>query len=121
MADPIPIIQIKNNKQLYMTKNELKPVVGDFLKRMMEEWFPDMPFMKGIGLSLIDANINKYDPIIDMFADENGNIDIENLRNNIPSTEIRISLKELSPILPNRILLITKNDMDRLFKKLMDA
>lgn len=104
-----------------MTKKELKPVVSDFLKGMMEDWFPDMPLIKGIGLSLVDANINKYDPIIDMFADENGNIDIENLRSNIPSTEIRISLKELSPILPNRILLITKSDMDRLFRKLMDA
>lgn len=102
-----------------MTKKELKPIVGDFLRGMMEDWFPDMPIVKGIGLSLVDANINKFDNIIEMFEDENGNIDIENLRNNIPSTEIRISLKELSPILPNRILLITKNDMDRLFKKLM--
>jgi hypothetical protein len=102
-----------------MTKKELKPIVGDFLKNMMEDWFPDMPFVKGIGLSLVDANINKFDNVIEMFEDENGNIDIENLRNNIPSTEIRISLKELSPILPNRTLLITKSDMDRLFKKLM--
>lgn len=104
-----------------MTKKELKPVLSDFLKGMMEDWFPDMPLIKGIGLSLVDANINKYDPIIDMFADENGNINIENLRSNIPSTEIRINLKELSPILPNRILLITKSDMDRLFRKLMDV
>lgn len=102
-----------------MTKKELKPIVGDFLRGMMEDWFPDMPIVKGIGLSLVDANINKFDNVIEMFEDENGNIDIENLRNNIPSTEIRISLKELSPILPNRTLLITKNDMDRLFKKLM--
>ena len=102
-----------------MTKKELKPVVGDFLKGMMEDWFPDLPLVKGIGLSLVDANINKFDSIIDMFADENGNIDVQNLRNNIPSTEIRINLKELSPILPNRTLLVTKGDMDRLFNKLM--
>lgn len=102
-----------------MTKKELKPVVGDFLKGMMEDWFPDLPLVKGIGLSLVDANINKFDSIIDMFADENGNIDVHNLRNNIPSTEIRINLKELSPILPNRTLLVTKGDMDRLFNKLM--
>lgn len=102
-----------------MTKKELKPIVGDFLKNMMEDWFPDMPFVKGIGLSLVDANINKFDNIIEMFADENGNIDIQNLRNNIPSTELRLNLRELSPILPSRTLLITKNDMDRLFNKLM--
>jgi hypothetical protein len=102
-----------------MTKKELKPVIGNFLKGMMEDWFPDLPLVKGIGLSLVDANINKFDSIIDMFADENGNIDVNNLRNNIPSTEIRINLKELSPILPNRTLLVTKGDMDRLFNKLM--
>lgn len=102
-----------------MTKKELKPVVGDFLKGMMEDWFPDMPFVKGIGLSLIDANINKFDNIIEMFADENGDIDIENLRKNIPNTELKIDLKKYSPLLPNRTLLITKNDMERLFKKLM--
>lgn len=102
-----------------MTKKELKPIVGDFLRGMMEDWFPDMPIVKGIGLSLVDANINKFDNVIEMFEDENGNIDIQNLRNNIPSTELRLNLRELSPILPSRILLITKNDMDRLFKKLM--
>ena len=101
-----------------MKRNELKPVIGDFLKGMMEDWFPDMPLFKGIGLAIIEANINKYDFLIEMFEDENGDINIDSLRRNIPSNEIKIDLKKFSSILPNRIIIITPNDIDRLFVKL---
>ena len=40
-----------------MKKEQLKPILGDFLKKMMGEWFPDKPLVKGLGISLIDANI----------------------------------------------------------------
>ena len=116
VVDPAPI----NKKQiLFMTKKELKPILGDFLRNMMSEWFPDMPFAKGIGLSLIDANINKYDYLFELFEDDKGDISIENLRTNIPNTDLRIDLRKISPVLPNRILIITKNDIDKLFTKLM--
>lgn len=102
-----------------MTKKELKPILADFLRNMMEDWFPDMPFVKGIGLSLVDANINKYDYLFEMFEDDKGNIDIANLRKNIPNSQLRIDLKKISPLLPNRILIIGENDIDKLFNKLM--
>lgn len=104
-----------------MKKDELKPILSDFLKKMVNAWFPDKPLVKGLGISLIEANINKYDSLIDMFADENGDIDIENLKKNIGETiaePFKIDLTTISPILPNRILLISKEDIDDLFMML---
>ena len=107
-----------------MKRDELKPVVSDFLKGMMDGWFEDKPIWKGLGYSLIDANINKYDSVIDMFADENGDIDINSLKKNMGDTitePFKIDLQQISPILPNRILLIGKDDIDRLFKMLFQS
>lgn len=100
-----------------MTKDELKPILKDFLTNMMNDWFGDKPLWKTLGNSLINANINKYDNILDMFADENGNIDIENILNNIGNSmeeSYKIDLQEISPLLPNRILLISKDDIKNL-------
>lgn len=104
-----------------MKKEQLKPILADFLKKMVNAWFPDKPLVKGLGISLVDANINKYDSFIDMFANENGDIDIENLKKNIGETiaePFKIDLTTISPILPNRILLISKDDIDELFTML---
>ena len=96
-----------------MKKEDLKPKLQAFLHQMMSEWFPDKNVLRGLGNALIDANVNKYDNILDMFADESGNIDVEAIIKNMDDT-IEIDLQSLSPILPNRILLITKNDLWRL-------
>lgn len=97
-----------------MTKEQLKPIISNFLKKMMGEWFTDKPIWKTLGVAIIDANINKYDNILDMFADENHNIDVEGLLNNLTSSiedSLKIDLQQYSPLLPNRILLITKDDI----------
>ena len=96
-----------------MKKEDLKPKIQAFLHQMMSEWFPDKNVLRGLGNALIDANVNKYDNILDMFADEKGEIDVEGIIKNMDDT-IEIDLQSLSPILPNRILLITKNDLWRL-------
>ena len=44
-----------------MKRNDFKKATSDFLKRMMSQWFNDKPFIKGLGISIIDANINKMD------------------------------------------------------------
>lgn len=93
-----------------MKKEDLKPKLQAFLHQMMSEWFPDKNVLRGFGNALIDANVNKYDNILDMFADESGEIDVEGIIKNMDDT-IEIDLQSLSPILPNRILLITKNDL----------
>lgn len=96
-----------------MKKEDLKPKIQTFLHQMMSEWFPDKNVLRGLGNALIDANVNKYDNILDMFADESGEIDVEGIIKNMDDT-IEIDLQSLSPILPNRILLITKNDLWKL-------
>lgn len=93
-----------------MKKEDLKPKLQAFLRQMMSEWFADKSFLKGLGIALVDANVNKYDSILDMFADENGEIDVEGIIKNMDD-RIEIDLQSLSPILPNRILLITKSDL----------
>jgi hypothetical protein len=96
-----------------MKKEDLKPKLQAFLRQMMSEWFADKSFLKGLGIALVDANVNKYDSILDMFADENGEIDVEGIIKNMDD-RIEIDLQSLSPILPNRILLITKSDLWKL-------
>lgn len=100
-----------------MKKDDLKPILKDFLGKMMNEWFDDKPLFKTLGNSLINANINKYDNVLDMFADENGNIDVEGILNNIGDAmeeSYKIDLQQFSPLLPNRILLISKEDINNL-------
>lgn len=100
-----------------MKKDDLKPILKDFLGKMMNEWFDDKPLWKSLGNSLINANINKYDNVLDMFADENGNIDVEGILNNIGDTmeeSYKIDLQQFSPLLPNRILLISREDINNL-------
>lgn len=52
-----------------------------------------------------------------MFANENGDIDVEDLLKKIGETmesPYQIDLQQFSPLLPNRILLITKEDIQQL-------
>ena len=100
-----------------MKKEELKPIIKDFLHKMCEGWFLDKPLWRTLAVSLVDANINKYDNVLDMFADENGEMDIDGLLNNLSETleePIKIDLQKFHPLLPNRILLITKQDINYL-------
>lgn len=100
-----------------MKRDELKPILQGFLTDMMESWFNDKPLIKTLGYSLIKANINKYDALLDMFADEAGNIDVEDILNGIGDTmedAYKIDLEQFSPLLPKRILLIDKTDINKL-------
>jgi hypothetical protein len=106
-----------------MTKDELKPILKEFLTNMMNDWFSDKPIWKTLGNSLITANINKYDNVLDMFADEHGDIDVEGIINNIGDAmedSFKIDLQEFSPLLPNRILLISKQDIKNLLSSVYE-
>ena len=80
----------------------------------MTEWFNDKPFIKGLGISIIDANINKMDNLIELFENENGDIDVQGIVNNLSDINepIKIDLTTISPLLPSRVLLITKEDFN---------
>lgn len=100
-----------------MKKEELKPIVKDFLHKMSDAWFEDKPIWKTLAYNLVDANVNKYDGVLDMFANENGDIDVEGILKSIGETmedNYKIDLQQFHPILPNRILLITKEDIQHL-------
>lgn len=100
-----------------MKKEQLKPIVQDFLHKMCEAWFSDKPLWKSLGISLVDANINKYDSVLDMFANEEGEIDINTILNSVGDAmenAYQIDLSQFSPILPSRILLISKEDITQL-------
>ena len=104
-----------------MKKEQLKPIIQDFLHKMCEAWFTDKPLWRTLGVSLIDANINKYDNVLDMFADENGEIDVNGILNSVGDTmenAYQIDLSQFSPILPNRILLISKEDITQLLSSI---
>ena len=107
-----------------MKRDEFKSILGQFLRKMMGYWFPDKPFIKGLGISLVDANINKYDSLIEMFEDEKGEIDVYGIIENIGESlnePFKIDLRQYSPLLPNRTLLITKEDLNELFTKLTNG
>lgn len=99
-----------------MKRPEFKKVVSQFLRKRMTEWFNDKPLMMGLGISIVDANINKMDNLIQLFEDENGDIDIYGIIENMGTLKepIKIDLQQISPILPNRVLLITQKDFDEL-------
>lgn len=107
-----------------MKREEFKSILGQFLRKMMGDWFPDKPFIKGLGISLVDANINKYDSLIEMFEDDKGEIDVYGIIENIGDSlnePFKIDLRQYSPLLPNRTLLITKEDLNELFTKLTNG
>ena len=97
-----------------MKREEFKKKTSEFLKKMMCEWFPDKPFIKGLGISLVDAQINKYDTLLELFEDEKGDIDVNGIIDNIGDSlnePIKIDLRQYSPMLPSRTLLISKEDI----------
>lgn len=98
-----------------MKKNEIKPIIKDFLLKMCDEWFDDLPIYRSLSKSLIEANQNKYDAYLDVFSDENGNIDENGIFSNLVK-EMNEPFKIDFPLLP-RTLLIQKTDIERLMKE----
>ena len=111
VSDITPVIQ---KPLCIMKKEQLKPILRDFLKGMCNEWFEDRNLLKTLGNALIEANVNKYDNILSMFENDEGDIDVNSILSNMEP--IQIDLSKYSPLLPQRILLITKEDIDRLLK-----
>lgn len=104
-----------------MKKTEVKKIVSDYLIKLMGDWFPDKVLVRAFGITAIQANINKFDGIIDMISDENGDVNIDGLVENLGDyldKDLTIDLTTISPLLPNRVIIITKSDMSTLVNKL---
>ena len=101
-----------------MKKGELKIRVQDFLNDMIEQWFGDNKLFEGVAKTILKANINKYDNVIDMLTDADGNVLVEDLLNNIGDSfignGIEMDLRKFNSLLPNRVLIFDKSDFNKL-------
>lgn len=104
-----------------MTKVQLKDIVSKKIITLMREWFADKPIIQAVGITIVQTQINRFDGLIDMLTDESGNINIEALIDNLGTIleqDYTIDLTTISPYLPNRVLIITKEDIQQLVEEL---
>lgn len=104
-----------------MTKVQLKDIVSKKIITLMREWFVDKPIIQAVGITIVQTQINRFDGLIDMLTDESGNINIEALLDNLGTIieqDYTIDLTTISPYLPNRVLIITKEDIQQLVEEL---
>lgn len=97
-----------------MTKTQLKEIISKKLISLLSEWFEDKPLIQAFGITIVQTNINKFDGIIDMLTDEKGNVNTKQLVTNLGEEVIKdysIDLRTISPLLPNRIIFISKEDI----------
>ena len=107
-----------------MTKKLLKDIVSKKIIQLMSEWFNDKPLIQAIGITIIQTNVNKFDGLIDMLTDNEGNVNIDGLVENLGNTleqDYTIDLTTISPYLPNRILIISKSDIQNLIEELRNT
>lgn len=115
-----------------MKSDVFKIKMTNYLNGLVNGWFdgvsmPDI-FLNGLLKTAIKANINKYDDILAMFTDENGDILIsdliDNLGDRLVGDGIQIDLKAVFPqykaFLPNKVLLFSKSDLEALKRDFRD-
>jgi hypothetical protein len=113
-------IKLKN-KLLYMNKTQLKDIVSKKIITLMREWFADKPIIQAVGITIVQTQINRFDGLLDMLTDENGNVNVDALIVNLGNTleqDYTIDLTTISPYLPNRVLIITKEDIKQVIEEL---
>lgn len=78
--------------------------------------------MNGLLRTVLKANINKFDNVLGLISDSNGDIILDELENMIPE-KIDIDLTEYASrwsipswMIPNKIVLLTKNDILEIIK-----
>lgn len=104
-----------------MNKTQIKDIISKKIITMMRDWFSDKPLVQAIGITIVQTNINKFDGVIDMLTDENGNVNIDGLIENlgvILEQDYTIDLTTISPYLPSRILIISKEDINGLINEI---
>lgn len=87
----------------------------------MRDWFNDKPLIQAIGITVVQTNLNKFDGLLDMLTDETGQVNIDGLIENLGSIieqDYTIDLTTISPYLPNRILIISKQDIHSLINEI---
>ena len=101
-----------------MKKGELKMIITNHLNKQIDEWFDTNSLQDNIARSfaktMIKANQNKFDNIIDMLTDENGDVLVDDLLNNFEFQDFTIDLTQYSSLLPRKILIFSRSDFEAL-------
>ena len=102
-----------------MQLNDFKQVITKHLNRLISEWFSDMPLIQALAKTIIKANLNKYDNLLELLTDEKGDIMIEELVTNLNIRNgYEIDLTTISPLLPARVIIISRSDIDAIIEDL---
>ena len=97
-----------------MTKTQIKDIISRKIITLMRDWFSDKPLIQAVGITIVQTNINKFDGLLDMLTNEQGEVNIDALIENlgdIVEQDYTIDLTTISPYLPKRILIISKDDI----------
>lgn len=101
-----------------MTKKEFKCIFQQYAKNMIDKWFDTNSLndniCKALAYTLINANIDKYDKYLDYVCDANGMIQLNTFMDALIENYMpyQIDLTKYNiPFLPNKILLVGKQDL----------
>ena len=104
-----------------MTKVDIKDIISKKIITLMRDWFADKPLIQALGITIVQTNVNKFDGLIDMLTNENGEVNIDALIENmgtILENDYTIDLTTISPLLPKRVLIISKEDIKALINEI---
>lgn len=104
-----------------MTRTQIKDIISKKIITMMRDWFSDKPLIQALGITIIQTNVNKFDSLLDILTDENGNVNVDGLVENLGiliEQDYTIDLTTISPYLPARILIISKEDIKGLINEI---
>lgn len=104
-----------------MNKTQIKDIISKKIITLMRDWFGDKPLIQAIGITIVQTNVNKFDGVIDMLTDETGEVNVDGLIENLGSIleqDYTIDLTTISPYLPSRILIISKEDIKSLIDEI---
>lgn len=101
-----------------MKKGELKIKVSNYFNRQIDDWFDTNSLQDNLARTfartIVKANQNKFDALIDLMTDENGEVLVDELLNNFEFKDITIDLTQYSSLLPRKILIFSKSDFEEL-------
>lgn len=104
-----------------MNKTQIKDIISKKIITLMRDWFSDKPLVQAIGITVVQTNVNKFDGLLDMLTMEDGNVNIDALIENlggILEQDYTIDLTTISPYLPQRILIVSKEDIKGLINEI---
>ena len=105
-----------------MKKGELKIKVLNYFNRQIDMWFDSNSLQDNIARTfaktIVKANQNKFDTLIDLMTDNNGEVLVDELLDNFEFQDITIDLTQFSSLLPRKILIFSRSDFEALKNEL---